>query len=313
MKRQRGLTLIDTLVALVLLALVVGVLPPLMRGVRSPAGMYVSLNNVRQIVRAMHQYRADTGGQMPMRGTKYSVGKLSGWDSWHYAGKNCDSYGSGIITWAGSEYDESAYARPLNQYLTGATIPIPSGYRNTGSGPTWTFSHGNPTYAERNALQVPICQSPGDTVSYMGSKTGRYSFPDRNGFTCYDSLGTSYQLNMAWWDGVPQSNDFTLQFDTGVQAFRSALDGAPIRFTRPPGKPFVTPNLAKIAWIYDQHGDLIINRWAVSNTQLPSPLPGEFGGDNRTVSGFLDGHVAYIEFQNNTPNTGTYHLFPWLP
>jgi len=307
--RRLGFTRVELLASLVLVLIVALMLPALMRGVRSPAGMYVSLNNVRQIVRAMHQYRADTGGQMPMRGSSYFNGRMASWDPWHFGGKNCDSSPTvDWISWRGGINDELAYWRPLNQYLTRIAIPPPRSSRDTGTGSSWDFSQGFITLAERRAIDLPMFNSPGDVLSYQGSTSVLRTLgtPDPNGVTCYDAVGTSYLLNMAWWDSRPFSlqSDFTARFDMGVKYFRGALDN-----TRPEvDAQTATPSRpSEIVWITDQTAQMVYyGQWF----RLPLPWRGEFGGDNRSVSGFLDGHAGYVEYTPSAMRGADYTFHP---
>jgi type II secretory pathway pseudopilin PulG len=316
MKRRNGFALIDLAVAIVVIGLIASVLPIVMHANRGGAGLYVSLNNVRQITRAMHQYNIDTGGQFPMRGHQYTNGQImDGWNSWNYGGKNCDSYSSSVVTWQAGTCDEIAYWRPLNPYLSSIQPPVPTLYRNTGSGSTWTLRQGTITKEQRLAFEMPVCQSPGDAVSYQGNTSNvNYGVPDPNGFTCYDSIGTSYVLNMLWFDSNQISFDgFTNQFDGGARNFAIAINGPQMKFSRMPSKRGDAGPPSKIVWLTDQHAPLVVTRDQFTQSPPPDPFPGEFGGDDRSVSGFLDGHVDYVHYETGVFNNNAYHLFPWLP
>jgi hypothetical protein len=118
-----------------------------------------SLNNVRQLLVATSAYRLDHADRVPLRGRSYGNGQLNGWDTWHFAGKNCDAYWQ---TNFGGGFDEHVHWRFLNPYVQASPAPVPSGFVNTGSGPTWNFQQGTLTAQQRTSFTVKACRSPGD-------------------------------------------------------------------------------------------------------------------------------------------------------
>lgn len=266
---RRGFTLIE----LVLVAAICGVLAmlllPAMKQRWNADAQKISINNVRQILAACAEYRLDHAGRVPMRGCAYSNGQITtGWDTWNFAGKNCDSW---WLSGYGGAFDESAYSRFLNPYLQANVAPIPPLYVNTTTPLGWTFNDGMPTLAQRQSFGVKVCRSPGDIA------TRQRNWPlETPGISCYNDIGTSYHLNMVWWDqpGAP-SGSFTTRYDAGTQAISrnpGALGGrAPSDFV----------------WITDQVGTMVPSFFS-------GAFPGEFGGDNMSVVGFLDGRAGYI-------------------
>ncbi len=280
-QHRRGFTLSELVVLIALLALVL-LLPGLMKQRWNGSGLDVSLNNVRQILAATAHYRLDNAGRVPMRACGYNNGGISGWDTWSSFGKNCSNF------WAGQQFDESAYSRALNPYLTsGNRIPKPPGYINVGSGNTWNFNHGVPTAQQRASLQIPVCRSPGDVASRQRS------WPSATpGVSAYDDVGTSYTVNMKWWDQPGWPSNFTQWFNAGTERIRTLQ---PNDVERP------------FAWITDQTGDIVPN---VFSPQFQ--MKGEFGGINKSVMGFLTGDVDYLTL---TPGAGsgvgyTFYLRP---
>jgi len=269
-RSRRAFTLAEAVAAAVVILLILLLLAPVARRQRLADGLADSLNNVRQILAAEAVYRSGNADQIPMRGSRYSNGQLSGWDTWAFGGKNCRQ---GWAAPNGGLFDESAYSRPLNQYLyPDVGIARPPGYFSVGSGSTWSFGGGTPTQADRDNLQFPVFRSPGDHASFQGTVGGvPYGTPNPN-VTCYNDVGTSYHLNMKWW-GQPGlgGGSFTQQFDAGVNRIRALASAG---------------NLSTYVWMHDQIADIVANFGNAT---------GEFGGANMSVCGFLDQHAAYMQ------------------
>jgi prepilin-type N-terminal cleavage/methylation domain-containing protein len=273
MRRKAGFTLIELLVVIAIIALLIGILLPALRRARDTSRTAVSLSNCRQILLGAHTYRFDKKDQLPMRGCGYNAGRITGgWDTWSYGGKN--NYNK----WAtvnGGAWDESAYSRPLNEYLySDVKIDRPPGYINNQSA-SWTFSHGLPTQNDRDTLQLPAFRSPGDKITYQGSVDPGIPYGAPNASrSSYDDVGTSYHFNIKWWDQlyghVPAVPDaFTAAFNEGVRRERLASEYDPT---------------GKFVWIHDQTSDVVANA---------SSVMGEFGDKNKSVMAYLDGRAEY--------------------
>jgi hypothetical protein len=276
--RECGFTCVE-LAAVVLMLLILGAaLMVAGRGSRLADGLTQSTANVRQLLIAAVRYRWDHAGAMPMRGCGYSNGQIvGGWDAWNFAGKNCDAFWQGT---SGGIFDESGFARPLNTYLYPARIPQPPGYFSSGSGSTWSFNHGHPTAAQRAALQVDVCRSPGDVA------TRQRNWPAPTpGISGYNDIGTSYLLNMRWWGQPGYPSNFTARYNEGLRRIGLAFDGA-------------NPSYV---WIADQTAD------AVSSG---GSTPGEFGKTNASVCGFADGTVRYLRLSPNLLSGPGYTFLP---
>ncbi len=266
MNRPRtGFSLVELVMVIVVLAVIGLFLAPMMKQRWNADGQSNSVNNVRQILQANEQYRWDHANRVPMRGSRYQNGQIQGgWDTWHVAGKNCSSF------WAGGAFDEHAYNRFLNPYLQDALPPMPVGYSNTGSGATWNFNQGTITALQRTSFRVKVCRSPGDIA------TRQRNWPVATpGVSCYDDVGSSYHVNMNWWDIPGGPSNFTAKFDAGTRA----ISKLPRRL--------VTRLPSNFVWLTDQIGTLAV--WTTTTT------PGEFGGANMSVVGFLDGRASYMQ------------------
>jgi type II secretory pathway pseudopilin PulG len=271
---KRAFTLIELLMVGVVLIVLALLLLPAMKQRWNADGLTTSLNNVRQILVACGEYRLDKANRVPMRGTGYSNGQITGgWDTWNFAGKNCD------VFWASSSggvFDENAYGRFLNPYLAPALPPVPAGYLNVGSGATWTFNDGTITPQQRAFYGVKVCRSPGDVRTYQPNwPTPTIS---RSG---YNDVGTSYLLNMKWWSQPGGPANFTARYNAGTQAINNGNHGV---FGKKQASDFV--------WIHDQIADIVANT-ATGN------IVGEFGGNNMSVFGYQDGRAAYTEVLHN--------------
>ncbi len=290
MKSRRAFTLIELLVVIAIIALLIGILLPALSKARNASRITISLNNVRQIMLGFSTYRAEKKDQVPMRMPGYTAGRSTyglAWNTWYYGGKNCSDWWQ---TGYGGIYDEKAYCRPLNEYLySGLRIEPTSGYVSTGSGITGpgstcprctTFVQGNITAAQRASLEMPAFRSPGDKM------TRQRNWPVGDpSITSYDDVGTSYHMNMKWWDqpGLPADpalNDFTLKYDYGCRRIRLASEFDPTN---------------KFVWINDQTSDVAVNTDYGLPLSQRHEVMGEFGEKNKSVHGFLDARAEYVK------------------
>jgi len=294
MKSRRAFTLIELLVVIAIIALLIGILLPAISKARNASRITISLNNVRQIMLGFSTYKSEKKDQVPMRGPAYVNGRITpdlAWNTWYHGGKNCNEIWTSIY---GGIYDEKAYCRPLNEYLySSMTLEKPIGHVNTGSGTTpagqtctrcWTFTQGTITLQQRTSIEMTAFRSPGDRT------TRQRSWPaETPGISSYDDVGTSYHMNMKWWDqpnaGLPTDN--TLRYDAGARRVRLASEFDPTN---------------KFVWMNDQTSDVAVN----TDYNLPLPqrgqVMGEFGEKNKSVHGFLDARAEY-----NKLTTGSFY------
>ena len=288
---RRGFTLIELLVVIAIIALLIGLLLPALGRARNAGRMTLSMNNCRQILIASASYRFEQKDQVPMRGHRYVAGQITdAWDTWVYGGKNCDRWWQ---TGQGGSCDESAFSRPLNvQLYPQVSIDPPTGYSSAGSAGTWAYNPGTPSDQDRLALQLPVFRSPGDRASNQRN----FPVPDPT-ISSYDDVGTSYHINMKWWDqpdlpGTPNASGalFTARYNEGVRRIRLASEFDPTN---------------RFVWIHDQTSDI------VANSAVGTSVMGEFGEKNRSVHAYLDGRVQYNLLQAgrlyDDVGTGTNH------
>ena len=256
---SRAFTLIELLVVIAIIALLVGILLPALGKARNSARLVKSLSNNKQIMTANLTYRTDFKDRMPMiiSGTANNVG----WSSWSYGGKNCN------VRWAGSVFDDSVAVRPINSYIY----------------PETAFTT-NLTGIARTANELEAFRSPGDKGSFQF--LAPYPRIDKT-LSSYDDVGTSYHLNMKWWEPVLSFMNARAPQRGGedIKKYwnRVLTDG--MRRMTVAG----STDASKFVWIYDQTGDIVAEDPQRRN------WVGEFGDRNKSVMAFLDGHGDYIQ------------------
>jgi len=265
-RRGQGFTLIELLVVIAIIALLIGILLPALGRARNAGRMAVSLNNCRQILIGAATYRFEKKDEVPMQGHGYAAGNITGgWDTWVYGGKNNDIFWQ---SYAGGAFDEPAYVRPINPNLyPDIILEKPTGYSQSGSGAQVNLVPGTPSAQDRLAFEMPAFRSPGDKA------TRQRNWPNPSPeVSSYDDVGTSYHLNMKWWDqpGLPAA--FTARYREGVRRIKLASEFDPSN---------------KFVWIHDQTADVVANSAANTKTL------GEFGDPNKSVMAYLDGRAAY--------------------
>jgi prepilin-type N-terminal cleavage/methylation domain-containing protein len=275
---RRAFTLIELLVVIAIIALLIGLLLPAIGKARNAGRLAVSLSNCRQLLTAFYAYRDDYKDLLPMT-LCYRGGNYTGWDTWSYGGKDCAAaWGAGVEQGplAGGVFDDPAYVRPLNQYVSpNLDLAPPTGYTNGRN-------YGHPDNAERDAFELYPFRSPGDVISYqrggLGGQYPPYPSEDPYNHSSYNDVGTSYHLNMKWWNTVlaqTPGGNWQRAFDSGTQKIRLASNFDTSRFV----------------WIHDQAGDII-----AEDPQHRS-WRSEFHDINKSVMAFLDGHASYVSME----------------
>lgn len=170
---RRGLTLLELLVVISIIALLVGILLPILGAAQYQGRLAKGGANLQQLAQANIGYLTDHKNHLPQvkilpDGTQ-GDGPSAVLFEWLFAGKRVDAPLFHIDTWG-------ADRRPLNAYLG-------------------EYSANDP---------VPICEDPLDTgtddrllLSLAGSGTAKSSQH------LYDLVGTSYLLNDHALDRIP--------------------------------------------------------------------------------------------------------------
>jgi prepilin-type N-terminal cleavage/methylation domain-containing protein len=266
-RRQAGFTLVELLVVVAVIALLIGLLLPALTKAREQGRLMICLNNARTITMAANSYAADNDGLWPVFPSYINEGlKFAAFNSWDYGGKTTSSF------WTSQAEKRSVSETPLNPYVEPERPLIdPPGGR----------------------MEMPTYRCPSDPGTLQRKFWTPGTVPDPS-ITCYDDVGTSYQMNVQWW----------------YEACRRAM---------PPLSPSATGNLplwrhyekmfkvanfrsaARFAWMYDQSMDFI----AVGGFEKI----GDHGGENKATASFMDGHVVYLTVTPKAAETQDYTLW----
>jgi len=281
-----GFTLIELLVVIAIIALLVAILLPALAKARLAARMTVSMSNVRQLMIAQGVYQFDFKDNYPKRSsperrayTNATTG-AGGWCSWSFGGKNCDEYWRMFF----NIYDEPAGRRPLSGYVHPEV--------NLTSCDSRSDLAQEPSL--RKTIQMPGFKSPGDRVSYQRPGTRGVNNGAPTQMSSYDDVGTSYHMNFKWEDkyGNAWLQRNPRSESDWMRNARMVQEGARrVRLA-------ANVNPAKHIWLHDQTADLV----AYDNLTYM----GEFGEKNKSVMGFIDGHVSYLLMKPGLETTEDY-------
>jgi prepilin-type N-terminal cleavage/methylation domain-containing protein len=264
-RRRAGFTLIELLVVIAIIALLIAILLPALKEARRAAQLLQSKMNLNQINNASSSYHAENKNRLPMRVSPNSTNTTGGASSWSFGGKWGDVRWQSVYN---GIFDEPVGTRPLTVYLY-PNIALPR----------------VPVGQSLRTLELPIFRSPGDVATYQYQNP--YPTPEY-GFSSYNDVGTSYHMNLRWFDALRASMNadpmarqrptetawqyFVRIFETGVR--RMDIGGV------------IEP--AKFVYVHDQIADVVANDPQRRNWM------GEFGMVNYAVVAFLDGHVDYL-------------------
>jgi prepilin-type N-terminal cleavage/methylation domain-containing protein len=271
-RTRKGFTLIELLVVIAIIALLISILLPALSKARNSAQLAVSLSNNRQIMVGYDTFMTDKKGLLPYLPANGPGGPAM--SSWCYGGMDTsDWWATRYSGW----YDYPAIIRPLNPYL----------YPNIDFGPQPTDLYPRPV--NRQALDLSVYRSPGDKLTYQRN----WPAPTP-GISSYQDVGTSYHANLTWFYYL--FNQIQIRpGETTTQYNLRVIKDISRRFT-------VARDLdsSKFVVIHDQIADVVANN-ELTPVQTRCRYPGEFGGINKSVMAFLDGHASYLEI---IPGTG---------
>ncbi len=269
--RGEGFTLIELLVVIAVIAVLIGLLLPALNRARETSRLATCLSNARQITAAAVMYADANQGRWPvmpaLEAPQYS---FVNWCSWQFGGKDANifwkPYYSGIAYIAASK-------RPLNPYL----YPEISFNREAG----------------KEKIELPVYFCPSDKGTYQ--RTFNHPLPVFDtSVTCYEDVGTSYQLNMKWWFKATEDN---MRLPSGKRI------GSPLEMWKHLEPMFKRANYtspARFIWLYDQTMDFVSIKgfsWK-----------GEHGGHNSSTAAFMDGHAEYLQVEPGQVQAPKYTL-----
>jgi prepilin-type N-terminal cleavage/methylation domain-containing protein len=271
--RSRGaFTLIELLVVIAIIALLISIMLPALSKARLAGRMAVSLSNQKQILTATDMYKNDAKGTPPLllsyrRGGFPIPGKsgpIEGICTWSFGGKNNSDF------WFGKAFDVEAADRPLNAYM------YPEVNLEAPVAPTSLPKNAT----ARTILQLTAYKDPTDTVTYQRQVSGQpFPAPTHGIGGAYNDVGTSYQSNLKWLD-TPDMQALWGGPDGAMVAWRAGMRAMRLAESYYSSR-FVLYN--------DQYADVVAN-----NDQANARIINGYGDANRSVMGFMDGHVEYL-------------------
>jgi prepilin-type N-terminal cleavage/methylation domain-containing protein len=281
---RRAFTLIELLVVIAIIALLIALLLPSVASVRLVAWRTISHSNLHNIVMAGFAYQDSYKGMLPCMPATQDRGMLpeyypggvtriplSAYCTWTFGGKNprpfWDAYPS---------FDVEAADRPLNPFLMDAPIYAPPAPQRLPM-----------LSEERKTFQMPVFKDPSDKRGHQRNwpAPNVYSPQERDIASCYDDVGTSYHFNVKWFDQLclPSTPQQVLGTDNamrlwylGLRRLRAADTFTPSRF----------------AWVHDEYADI-----TVYETDPNKQVRNGYKDFNKSVMGFMDGHVAYVKLR----------------
>lgn len=262
------------LVVAAIIAVLIGILLPAMKGAREASRLVQCMNNVRQITIGAMLYADDQrDGMWPVIPAWEFVGGDTEFDSWTYGGKTADNYWRfryrGLLL-------HPIETRKVNPYVE----------------PDRRLKDNNVDHR----VEMPSFNCPSDDGSYQRQSW----WPVRPGFgkdpriSCYDDVGTSYHMNTKWFRVAIQESNENPNGTSG----RSKWDiwqATKFQFKK---ASMIAP--ARFIWLHDQTMDVA----AIAGLTVK----GDHGGWLRSSAAFLDGHIEYIEAVPSAWETGRYTL-----
>lgn len=280
-----GYTLVELLVVVAVIAALIGLLLPALRGAREMARRTQCVSQMRQLILGATQYSHDQRDGMWPVVPSWETPASVDFDSWRYGGKTADafwerSYGGRLLYPVGT--------RLLNSYVYPDTL-LKDGVDEQGA------------RSAAGRLELPICRCPSDRGTYQRSPNAQWYNPNltvdfNTSITGYDDVGTSYMMNVKWFDQAKVENS--------RQPAQSRISG-PLtpelwRRTRRMFRSASMEAPSRFIWLHDQTMDIVAFK---AQDQI-----GDHGELNRSTSGFMDGHVEYLRAEPGAYETPHYML-----
>lgn len=256
----RGFTMIELLVVVAIIAVLMGILLPALRGAREASRLAQCMSNAKQVTIGGMLYAYDQRDGMWPVIPAWVVGDNVEFDSWKYGGKTADNF---WIRAYGGQLRYPVQTRKINSYV----VPDMQ-LRDTG---------------QDDRLQLPVFACPSDSGTFQRLNWRRRdaTFVRNTTISSYDDVGTSYHMNMKWFRVVIDESTLYPPPSGGTRSKLQMWEASRFHFRN---SSLSSP--ARFVWMHDQTLDVA----AVAGISLN----GDHGGLNRATAAFMDGHVAYL-------------------
>jgi prepilin-type N-terminal cleavage/methylation domain-containing protein/prepilin-type processing-associated H-X9-DG protein len=302
-RRCGGFTLIELLVVVAIIGLLISILLPSLKNAREQAKRVKCSNNMAQVNKVLIIYvleldkfpvlytftpgtgNPQTGGGCPFGWCTWSFGGWIGIDTQAWG-----NYGGGV-------YRVPANQRPLTLYLTKGQVQAPY----VGTTPAdWM-----------EQTDQPLFMDPADKKSYQRQYVGQSG----SAYTDYESVGTTYQINLYWWSQTHRAfGAGDIDGDGVIEPTPGPCMATTVTSINPPygscgaqcyvcrfrqgtdiWKKYASKNAGKFVTYGESAWD-----WSIAGSEADEI--GQHGKLNWHNLAFLDGHVSYTKIKiSHTP------------
>lgn len=258
-----GFTLIELLVVVSIIALLISILLPSLTRAKEQAKLVTCQSNISGVGKTLVTYIIDLN-KLPIFCTDTNNdGSCEGWASWTFGG------------WSGKNRAYWKTAAPYGNVET-AKRPL-TAYALKGGSITAQKDDVTPTE------ETPYYKCPSDRVS------AQWQWGDTDlveSLSAYDDVGTSYQMNWAWWWQVSSNADGAYPVPNGEDAFdyQSDIYGPKMFLGQMAKHP------ARFIAMFEDPMDYGLNTG--SQTLAGIQTLGFHGKFSKHVAFYLDGHAS---------------------